>query len=271
LTVKSHLHPYGKPALKDVLEGKADVATVAETPFMFAVLDGADISVIATIQSSTRNNAVIVRKDSGVSAPGDLKGKRIAVILGTTAEYFMDAFIARHGIARSEVDIVNLKPEEYQAALNNGRVDAIAIFEPYLSRAQDALGGSGMTFYDEEIYTETFNIVARKDFIRKNPGMVRKVLRALIRAEDYVRSDPSGAGNIIADYCGIDRRKAHQVLTNSHFGLTLDQSLILALEDESRWAIRAGLTRVSAVPNYLEYINPDGLAAVKPERVSILR
>src|SRR5512136_1451054 len=32
LEVTPHLHPYGKPALEDLLAGKADFATVAETP-----------------------------------------------------------------------------------------------------------------------------------------------------------------------------------------------------------------------------------------------
>ena len=44
LEVTPHMHPYGKPALREVLEGKADFATVAETPVMFAILNGEKIS-----------------------------------------------------------------------------------------------------------------------------------------------------------------------------------------------------------------------------------
>src|SRR5512133_2836274 len=40
-----HLHPYGKIALKEILEGTADFATVAETPVMFAIMNGEKISV----------------------------------------------------------------------------------------------------------------------------------------------------------------------------------------------------------------------------------
>ena len=53
LEVTARLHPYGKPALEDLLTGKADFATVAETPVMFAIMKGEKISVIATIQTSS--------------------------------------------------------------------------------------------------------------------------------------------------------------------------------------------------------------------------
>ena len=52
--------------------------------------------------------------------------------------------------------------------------------------------------------------------------------------------------------------------------MSLDQSLILALEDESRWAIKRGLVREMNIPNYLDFIYLDGLTSVKPEAVRIL-
>jgi NitT/TauT family transport system substrate-binding protein len=40
LDVAPQRHPYGKVALDAMLEGKADFATVAETPVMFAIMNG---------------------------------------------------------------------------------------------------------------------------------------------------------------------------------------------------------------------------------------
>ena len=48
------MHALWETALKEVLEGKADFATVAETPVMFAIMNGEKISIIATIQTSTK-------------------------------------------------------------------------------------------------------------------------------------------------------------------------------------------------------------------------
>src|ERR1039457_3616029 len=103
LEVTSHMHPFGKPALEDVLAGKADFATVAEIPVMFAIMKGEKISVIATIQSSNLNNSILARRDKGIVTPEDLKGKKIAVSSGTTSEFFLDALLATHGMSRKDI------------------------------------------------------------------------------------------------------------------------------------------------------------------------
>ena len=55
------------------------------------------------------------------------------------------------------------------------------------------------------------------------------------------------------------------------FSLSLDQSLITAMEDEARWMIKNYLTTEKKVPDFLNYIYADGLKAVKPEAVNIIR
>jgi hypothetical protein len=49
----------------------------------------------------------------------------------------------------------------------------------------------------------------------------------------------------------------------------LDQFTLISLEDQARWAIRNRLTDAEKVPNYLDYIYPGVLKAVKPEAVKI--
>jgi len=50
----------------------------------------------------------------------------------------------------------------------------------------------------------------------------------------------------------------------------LDQSLVLALEDEARWAIKNKLTSKTKVPNYLNHIHLDALKSVAPSAVTII-
>jgi len=264
-------HPFGKPALEDVLAGKADFATVAETPVMFAIMRGEKISVIATIESSRKGNAIIARKDRGILAFKDLKGKSIGVTLGTVSDFFADAILVLNGISRKDVKVVDLKAEKIAEALANGDIDAASTFNPYTIYAQKKLGGSGVTFQDESIYTWTFNVVARQEFIRNNPEKVKKLLRALVRAEDFVGRNTAEAQRIVADFSGIDVAIVRDAWTGTNFGVSLDQSLLLSLEDESQWAINGGIARNTRVPNYLDFIYIDGLKSVKPEAVRILR
>ncbi len=271
LNVVPHVHTYGKPALDEVLEGKADFATVAETPVMFAIMKGAKISVIATILTSNKYNAIVARKDKGILSPQDLKGRKIAATLGTTSDFFMDAFLTTHGISRQDLKVVDGKPQEMEDTLVNGDVDAVSLFNPNLVEVEKKLGNKVVAFYDENIYTLTFNVVARQDFIQKNPDMVKKVLRALMKAEEFVRQSPAEAQQLVADSSKMDIALLRDVWADADFSVSLDQSLVLALEDESRWAIENRLIRKTTIPNYLDYIYFGGLESLKPRAVRILR
>jgi len=271
LEVTVRPHPYGKPALEDLLAGKADFATVAETPVMFAIMKGAKISVVATIETSSKGNAIIARKDRGILSLADLKGRKVAVTRGTTSDYFLDAVLAVNGIARHEVTVVDLNAEQLPEALAKGEIDAVSAFSPYTILAQEQLGKSGIAFHDKEIYTWTFNVVATRDFIRKHPDRVAKMLRALVRAEAFARDNAAEAQKIVIGFSGIDPAIVRDVWADTRFVVSLDQTLVIALEDESRGAMKHGLTEAKTVPNYLDYIYFDGLKAVRPEAVRILR
>ena len=55
------------------------------------------------------------------------------------------------------------------------------------------------------------------------------------------------------------------------FGLVLEQSLLISMEDQARWAVSNKITDRTAVPNYLGFIHQDALKMVKPDALGIIR
>ena len=51
----------------------------------------------------------------------------------------------------------------------------------------------------------------------------------------------------------------------------LERGWSVAMEDETRWMIKNNLTREKQIPDFMNYIYVDGLKAVKPEVVKIIR
>lgn len=264
------MHPFGKVALDALLTGKADFSTSGDIPVLFAILKGEKIAPLAVIETSTTDEAIFARKDRGILAPGDLKGKRIGVTPGTNGEFFLDSYLMARLIALSEITAVALKPEELLPALRAGTLDAAATWHPHLLEMQKAFGSEGVTFYDKLIYTEMFCISAHREYAAHNPEIVRKLLRALVKAEVFVAQQPDLAVELAADFLKIDRGMLAEIWKSFDYRVTLGQDLVLTLENESRWAIKNRLTPATAIPNYLEYISWDGLLAVKPEAVTIL-
>ena len=271
LDVQPLMRSFGKEALQAVLENKADFATVAETPVMFSGLKGDKIVVIANIEASTTNNAVVARKAAGINAPGDLKGKRVGFTAGTTSDFFLDSFLAAHGLTRQDIQPVSLKPDEMQDAMAAKHVDAVSTWNYPLTLIAQKLGNEAIIFYDRQIYTETFNIATQQDFVRTKPETVKRFLRALLKAEEFVAKNPDEAQTIMATATKVDKRLIRDVWNAFNYRVVLDQKLLLTLEDEARWAIKNKLTDKTAMPDYASYIHSDSLRAVRPEAVSTHR
>ena len=264
-------HQSGKSAFNAVVEGEADLATAAETPIMLAIMRGEKIYILATISSTEKNKMIVARKDKGVSIPNDLKGKKIGVSVGTNAEFFMDSFLIMHGISRDEVEVINVESNAIVDTLTSGEVDAVSTWNPYINILQKGLGDNGVTFSGEGIYRETFNLVTKQDFANENPETIKKILRALVKADEFIEENSDEAREIVADRIGMDRATLSELWELYNFKVTLDQYLLVTLEDETRWAIKNKLTDKTEVPNYLDYIYMDALEEVKPEAVGIIR
>jgi len=271
LDVNAQPHAFGKPALAAVLTGKADIATVADTPIVFAVMNGEKITTLAVIQTSNRNEAIVARRDRGITSPADLKGKKIGVPLGTTAHYFIDSILITNDIDGDQVTLIDMKPDEMSVALASGKVDAVSTFNPSLKQLEKSMGKSGVVFYAEALYTEIFCVAALQDFVKKNPEAIKKLLRALIKSERFVKEHTQEAQNIVADFIKTDRAILAETWDVMTFRVTLDQALLVGFEDQTRWILKNKLSKGTEMPNYLEQIYFDGLNAVKPDAVRIVR
>lgn len=255
---------FGKQALDAVLEGKADLATAAETPFVFAALNGHQISLLASIFSSGKGTGIVAK---GLATPAELRGKRIAYTPGTTSEVFLDSYLMALRIARSEVTLVALAPQQMPAALGAGEVDAASTWNPTLKEAATVLGAAGKVFFDPYLYTETFVLAGNRSYVNANQLLVQRVLRALLKAEAYASLHPSEARSLVAASLKLSPELLREFWNESRFMVSLDHSLLLSLEEESRWALRRKLVPEGEVPNYLEYIDARPLREVKPEAI----
>jgi len=263
-------HPTGKAALEAVLQGQAHLGTSADLPIMFAALNDRPVSVVATIFSTEIDHGIVGRRDRGIVAPASLKGKRIGVTLGTSGHFLLDAFLNRQKLSPSEVKTLNLKPAELAAALVQGDVDAIATWEPFLSTSLAQLGGNGAIFPGDGVYNVLFNVSGTLDYVSKHPDTMKKFLRALIRGARFCREAPDAAREIAARTMKTDVAKLKALWPSYRFNVVLDQGLILALEDQSRWAIKNKLTDRTDMPNYLNYVYLDALRSVTPSAVTVV-
>ena len=267
------LHDYsnGKATLQALMAGDVELATSSETPFMHAVLAGGHLYALAATITAEKHLAIVAWKDRGISSGQDLKGKTIGVTLGSNGEYFLDTVLLLHGLTRGDIRIVNLNPARMAAALHQHEVDAIAAWNPQMYQARKALGDQALTLYAEGLYTPAFLVAARQAYVHAHPGIATRIIRALVRATQDIRNNPADTRRIVAPYLEIDESLFAEFQAAYYFRIALDQALLLTLEHQTEWAVARHLTPPRPAPNFLEFLYPDALDAVKPENVTLIR
>ena len=271
LEITFRKYPYGKIALDAMISGESEFAASTESPVMFAAMKGAEILVVAQTMTSVKDLAIVARRKSGIGLPADLKGKKIGFPAGTSAEYFLDVFLTVHTIPEGTVKTVPMKPDDMDDALKTGRVDAVAIWNPYLSIFAKQYGKEVVLFFDETIYVETFLVTGKKAFVTAHPETVKKIIRALIKAEDFVRKNQAESIDIMVEAIKVDKEAIKEYWPVYQFVVNLDQSLLVNLESQGRWAIRNRLSDRKEVPNFLDLFYLDALKTVKPDAVTVIR
>ena len=264
-------YPTGKAALAATFSGEVDMGTVADTPIVSNSFERNDFAVFVTILDSAQHAKVLARSDRNINAPQDLVGKKVATTLGTTAHFFMDRFFIVNSIDYSDLEIVDIKPGEMVEAITNGDVDAIFAWEPNIIKSQESLGDNAIVLPGDVGYLQTFSLVAKNEYIETNPELMRKIISALVKAEQFTNDNREESVDIIASRLETDRRDIDRLWGGYSFRLSLTQTLIVTLEDVARWEIRSNMTGKTEVPNYLDYIHIDALEEVAPDAISIIR
>ena len=123
----------------------------------------------------------------------------------------------------------------------------------------------------ERFYRKIFYFALKKDFARDNPGVVKRFIKAIDRANTFLRENEDESQTMVVEELNIDKKAVARGWKEGQFTLFLDQALIISLENQARWGIKNELTDATKVPNYLNYIYFDALEAVKPESMTIIR
>jgi NitT/TauT family transport system substrate-binding protein len=262
-------HASGKEALEAALRGEVDVALVAETPLVFAMLAGQPVSILATVCETDSFVHLIADRRAGIAAPADLRGKRIGTPRGTNAEFFLSIYLLLNRIAESEVEIVDLPPEDTVRALLEGRVAAVSTWQPHLATIQEGLGQRAVSF-SAPIYRMTMNLATTPEWTASHQETVLGLLRALKSAEQFIEENPGAALHLVQTRLGDASERVGEQWDEYKFDLKLGQALLLNMEDQARWAMARHYSPLARMPDFLATMNARDMQLVDPRSTTVI-
>jgi ABC-type nitrate/sulfonate/bicarbonate transport system substrate-binding protein len=270
--LKVTLRPFGlgMASYQAMLKGEVDIGGPTEYVIVGAAFRNEKVNIVSSIVKADLIS-IIGRKDHGIKKVSDLDGKRIGLPRNTIAEFYLGRFLELHGLSIDDVAMVDMNPSQAVGSIREGAVDAVVTYPPFYDSIKSALG-AGIAEWPAQSGQMLYGVLTcRKDWIDRNPDLLVRVLKALEQAHLYMAQHPKEAKSIVQKRLKVDAGTVDRIWQQNVFSLTLDQSLITAMEDEARWMISKGLTREKQNPDFLNYVYIDGLKTVKPEAVSIIR
>ena len=99
----------GPPILQAMAAGAVDVGGVGNAPPVFAAAGDDKIAIVGALQANPKGSALLVPKGSSIHSVAQLKGKRIAVAQGSSADYHLLTVLNKAGISVHDVTLVYLQ------------------------------------------------------------------------------------------------------------------------------------------------------------------
>lgn len=160
------------------------------------------------------NEALVVKKDSGIQSLEDLKGKKIAVTFGSTPHYMLLNALKLNNIDENSITLLDMPPADMFAAWEGNLIDGAYTWQPVLDKLINSAGEVIITsgdLADEGLITAEVAIV-NTDFIEKHPEIIEQYIAAFNEGVEFYRSSPEEAYQVVADELEISVEDAAQTM-----------------------------------------------------------
>ena len=192
-----------------MLSGDIDISySQGLTPFVNAVNAKAPIKLVdIAVLYGMGGTTCVVSKASGVTKANaaQLEGKKVAVPLGTMADYVFRETMKAVGADASKMTVVDMVPEDGSAALQNGDVAMACLFGGKSIENALKVGTRMLTVAEAQaagIAGIDITSVTNK-FLKENPGMVRTFIEITHEYNAKFKSGKSDM-NVIAKDAAMD-------------------------------------------------------------------
>ena len=200
--IESFVFNAGPSAIEALFGGQIDVAYVGPNPAINGYLasGGQGIRIISGVASG--GASFVVRNDSGIESIKDLGGKKFASPqLGNTQDVALRKYLMDNGFKTTEnggnVTVVPITPADILTLMLKMEIDCAWVPEPWATRLVKE--ANGKIFVDErELWPPdgkfvTANIIARTDYLKENPDIIKRLLQAHIDKTVWINENKEQA------------------------------------------------------------------------------
>lgn len=202
----------GGTSVRNMMASELPVAEMALPAAIAAFKQGIDVRIISDDANTIGELVWVAKKGSPVKTVADLKGKKAAFTSPrSVTEIIVKTVLKRRGLLEHTQTVAAGGIGAALTALNNGAVDAATLVDPVLTRK----GGDYQVVFSaaKELPDLSWAMfVTTAKYLESNGEKVRKIVRARVKAVDFIYANPEETAKIYAKYWNLPEADAKAIL-----------------------------------------------------------
>lgn len=253
----------GKTTRDAMIAGRIDIGVIGATPFVIGAAKG-ELEAIAIALYGAKTQSIVGGLKSDIKSVKDLKGRKIGSQLGSATDFvFQNKILPKYGLAKRDVQVINVTFQNHLAALAAGSIDAFAGVEPFPSIAEVEKLGKVLVDYSE-FDLQPIIIAANKSVIDGKRDAVVAFLRGWLAGVKEFHDHRDTVNALILKHFkdqgfAVDEKVITLMLSKLDVNPLYVPAIQSYLDGESKELLEQ--KKISAIPDWGKLLNRDLLAA----------
>jgi len=199
LSVEEFAVPSGNITMQQMVAGRVDLGTYAGPSFIIGNVKGGLVA-IAVIENVGKTARITARKDLNIGKVEELRGRRIANLVGSSVgNDFDDIVMPHYGLHKGDFQEIRMNVTDMVAALTAKTVDAMVNVEPYNVIAVANGVGADVMDFDKFDPMPVF-MAATAEMVEKRPDAIVAYLKAWLDAANDFKTNRKKVDDVIYSF-----------------------------------------------------------------------
>lgn len=278
--VSLKLFASGPAALAAIASGSLQyMCGIGIPPTISAMAKGVPMQVVWNQERYTGNAGLVAKKGSGITSMADMKGKTLAIVIGSQSTFELTAYLKNSGVSLGDIHQLNMSPQQMQSAWSQGTIDAALTWSPVYNYLLAHGGTVIKSDADLPPTQSSYNIcIASKSYAASHKQITMDFVKALADGVTYTQNHRQSALQLMAKEAGTNVQTATEELAGYKVFTLSDQTTPAVMGSGSQiassataqslvnnWAAlhEAGFQPMAPPSSVVQYVNPTYAAAAQ--------
>lgn len=234
ITIKWVEFTAGPPLVEALNTGAIDAGWVGDAPPIFGQAAGANFVYVAALPSNGQGEGIFVKDGSPIQSLADLKGKKVGVGKGTSANNLVAAALEGAGLAYTDIEPTYLSPADAAAAFAGDNIEAWAVWDPFFAIAESQQSVRVLTRTSDVLPDVHTYFLANGDFAKAHGAeILPATIAALAEAAAWADAHRDEVAAALHEVTGVPIEPQTVAANRAAFGIVPITDEILAEQQKS--------------------------------------